>query len=253
MTSPPTSEEALSDLLDSALDDFGSLESNSSLREDGNVIVQGLGTGLPSPPGKKKGKQKAGVSENMSQATAPTAPSAETHVAETLERLAQQTKETLKGMESAMPKDNDDDLGGEKMVENLLKKFEELGGSQDMQTVVDTMMHQLLSKEILYEPMKEIGEKYPQWLEAKKSSLSKEDFTRYTHQHSLIKQLCCVYETEPENFEKIVDLMQKMQDCGQPPNDIVKELTPGFELENQGMPGIGELLGDNSTSNCSIM
>ena len=44
-----------------------------------------------------------------------------------------------------------------------------------MDSIVETMMKQLLSKEILYEPMKDIVEKYPKWLEDNKSKISKEN------------------------------------------------------------------------------
>lgn len=95
-------------------------------------------------------------------------------------------------------------------------------------------MQQLLSKEILYEPMKEIGERYPKWLEDHKSSLSEEDYKRYSHQYELIHELNGVYDSDPGNFTKIVELMQKMQECGHPPNDIVKELAPDFDLASLG-------------------
>lgn len=101
-----------------------------------------------------------------------------------------------------------------------------------MESIVETMMQQLLSKEILHEPMKEIGERYPKWLEDHKASLSKEEYERYSQQYNLIKDLNIVYEREPDNFNKIVELMQKMQECGQPPNDIVQELAPDFDLSN---------------------
>lgn len=99
---------------------------------------------------------------------------------------------------------------------------------------METMMQQLLSKEILYEPMKEIGGKYPNWLEEHKSALSDEEFKRYSHQYELIKDLNEVYENEPDNFNKIVDLMQRMQECGQPPNDIIRDLAPDFDISNLG-------------------
>ncbi|KAK6947580.1 Pex19 protein [Dillenia turbinata] len=105
---------------------------------------------------------------------------------------------------------------------------------QDMETIVETMMQQLLSKEILHDPMKEIGERYPKWLEEHKDSLSKEEFDRYSHQCELIKELNQVYENDPGNFTKIVEIMQKMQECGQPPNDIVQELAPDFDLSSLG-------------------
>lgn len=109
-----------------------------------------------------------------------------------------------------------------------------LSFTQDMESIVETMMQQLLSKDILHDPMKEIGERYPKWLEDHKASLNKEEYDRYFHQYELIKQLNEVYENDPGNFTKIVDLMQKMQECGQPPNDIVQELAPDFDLASLG-------------------
>lgn len=105
---------------------------------------------------------------------------------------------------------------------------------QDMESIVETMMQQLLSKEILQEPMKEIGERYPKWLEDHKASLSAEEYERYSRQYKLIKDLNEVYENDPSNFNRVVELMQKMQECGQPPNDIVQELAPDFDLANLG-------------------
>ena len=103
-----------------------------------------------------------------------------------------------------------------------------------MESIVETMMQQLLSKEVLHEPMKEIGERYPKWLEDNKGKLSSEDCERFSRQYQLIKDLNQVYETEPGNFNKIVELMQKMQECGQPPSDIQKELAPDFDLSSLG-------------------
>lgn len=105
---------------------------------------------------------------------------------------------------------------------------------QDMESMVETMMQQLLSKEILHEPMKEIGERYPIWLTQNKAKLTDEEYTRYSRQYELIRDLNQVYETEPDNFNKVVELMQKMQECGQPPNDIVQELAPDFDLSALG-------------------
>ncbi|CAA2974158.1 peroxisome biogenesis 19-2-like [Olea europaea subsp. europaea] len=119
-----------------------------------------------------------------------------------------------------------------------------------MESVVDTMMQQLLSKEILHEPMREIGERYPKWLKDNKPSLSVEEYERYFHQYELIRDLNQVYDSEPDNFNKIVELMQKMQECGQPPNDIVQELAPDFDLSNLGQLS-PEML--DSQQNCGII
>ncbi|XP_010258938.1 PREDICTED: peroxisome biogenesis protein 19-1-like isoform X2 [Nelumbo nucifera] len=233
-------------LLDSALDDFQNLNLSSSAqsvdggekKEDKPPLpsgVQGLGIGLPDLRSKKKGKQKV---------------SKESHASEALEKLREQTREVVRELESTTAKAGGDDLGKEKMIEDFVKQFEDLAGSQDMESIVETMMQQLLSKEILHEPMKEIGERYPKWLEDHKPGLSKEEYDRYSHQYELIKELNAVYENDPSNFPKIVELMQKMQECGQPPNDIVQELAPDLNLSNLAQLS-PEML--ESQSNCCIM
>ncbi|KAI5417519.1 peroxisome biogenesis protein 19-2 [Lathyrus oleraceus] len=241
----------LNQLLDSALDDFQTLNLNSYLprtteqtsdkKESPSLPsgVQGLGLGLPDLRSKKKGKQKV---------------SKDAHVSEALNKLREQTKEAVKGLEFITPPGSVSggvDLGEEAMMEDWVKQFEDLAGSQDMESIVETMMQQLLSKEILAEPMKEIGERYPKWLEDHKASLSEEEYDRYSRQCGLIRNLTEVYEKDSGNFTKIFELMQKMQDCGQPPIDIVQELSPNIDLASLGQLS-PEML-DGSQPNCSIM
>ncbi|KAL5722277.1 hypothetical protein ACHQM5_005815 [Ranunculus cassubicifolius] len=195
--------------------------------------------GLPDLRSKKKGKQKVPK---------------EDHVAEALEKLREQTRETVRGLESTAAKakvgGGGDEFGKDGMMDDWVKQFEEMAGSQDMESIVETMMQQLLSKEILHEPMKEIGQRYPKWLEEHKSVLNKEEYDRYSRQYELIKDLNGVYENEPGNYTRIVELMQKMQECGQPPNDIVQELAPDLDLSalSQLSPDMLE-----NQSNCCIM
>ncbi|KAJ0736420.1 putative pex19 protein [Helianthus annuus] len=177
------------------------------MKAEGSCLPKGLGLGLPVLRSKKEGKQK------------------ESHVSETLNKLREQTRETVKGLESIAGGGDDD-----AMLEDWVKQFEELTSSQELESMMETMMQQLLSKQVLHEPMKEIEEKYPKWLQDNESKLNKTEYDRYFRQHQLIKELNMVYETEPGNFGKIAELMQKMQECGQPPNDIVKELAPDFDI-----------------------
>ena len=80
--------------------------------------VQGLGMGLPDLRSKNKGKQK--VSPKVSQAS------------ETLDKLREQTRETVKGLESiaGLKSGPIDGLGDDKMMEDLVKQFEELAKGQ---------------------------------------------------------------------------------------------------------------------------
>ncbi|KAL3680741.1 hypothetical protein R1sor_023697 [Riccia sorocarpa] len=274
----------LDDLLDSALDDFKKVEisgppSKASGKEtlskeksaqrdsdgsgpsvsdgsSGANLGQGLGLGLPAlvPAKKKSGGNKSSTSSGASGTDSGSSrdrSGAQRPLSATLDMLQQQTRETMGNIDIA----DKEDIMGEELVESLMKQFEDLGGSQDMQSIMDTMMRQLLSKEVLHEPMKEIGERYPQWLAANKTKLSQEDYKRYTMQHQFIVQLCEVYETTPDDFPKVMELMQNMQNCGQPPSDIVKELAPGLDLDQDGLPMLPDFggVGAGGQPNCSIM
>lgn len=44
---------------------------------------------------------------------------------------------------------------------------EQFGGEEGaFGSLADTLMRQLLAKDVLYQPMKDIGERYPEWLSA---------------------------------------------------------------------------------------
>lgn len=129
------------------------------------------------------------------------------------------------------------------LMDQLAEQF--AGGLEDdgeLQSMVDGVMRQLLSKEVLYEPLREISSKYPEWLEKNGSKISKEDHARYSLQLECIQRLCAVYESSNalSGFDDVLHLMQEIQSCGQPPEDIIKELAPDLQLGPDGAPVAGE-------------
>ncbi|KAJ1907212.1 Peroxisome chaperone and import receptor, partial [Tieghemiomyces parasiticus] len=46
---------------------------------------------------------------------------------------------------------------------------------------------------------------------------------------------------------ELLDLMRNMQDCGQPPKELLKEIAPDMEHGSDGMPKLPGM------DNCSIM
>mmetsp|Transcript_11289 Transcript_11289/g.15366 ORF Transcript_11289/g.15366 Transcript_11289/m.15366 type:complete len:195 (-) Transcript_11289:199-783(-) len=112
------------------------------------------------------------------------------------------------------------------------------GDSPDMHSLVDSMMEHLLSKEVLYPPLKEIAEKYPAWLEQNRPPLlSSEDHQKYQKQFSLIQQLLTEYEvSNPIDYSVVMELLQHMQESGQPPAELIKDMAPGMESGPDGMP-----------------
>ncbi|KAL0592136.1 hypothetical protein ABG067_000790 [Albugo candida] len=129
----------------------------------------------------------------------------ESKVAETLKNMAKAAEEAG-GLEST-----EMDHMGEEMMKEMLEGLGEMGvGDKDnFQSLVDNMMQQLLNKDVMYDPIKQICDKYPEWLAEKKSTISKEDYERYGKQYQHFQQIVAVYAEEPENYTKLSELMQE--------------------------------------------
>lgn len=128
-----------------------------------------------------------------------------------------------------------DEMGGE-IMESMMKEFENMGNKEDSEEIVEGMMKQLISKEIMYEPIKQVTDKFPHWLAEKKKSLSDKEYNRYGNQYQYFQRIVDVYENDPENFPRLMELLQDVQEYGQPPADIIKELAPDLDLDEDGMP-----------------
>ncbi|KAK6138636.1 hypothetical protein DH2020_027622 [Rehmannia glutinosa] len=194
--------EDLDELLDSALDDFQNLNLTSS-------APRGVDNNKPDHnPGESKQEISSTLSSGSVQGLGMGLPDLRTKK-KALDKLREQTRETVKGLESVSGPRPPDNSGSDAMMDEWVKQFEELTASQDMESIVETMMQQLLSKEILHEPMKEIGDRYPVWLEENKTKLGDGEYARYSHQYELIRELNQVYETEPENFKRLLSSCRK--------------------------------------------
>ena len=146
-------------------------------------------------------------------------------------------------------------------IPDLDNLFAGLGGGEGGGTddFMDGMMEQLLSKELMYEPMKQVTEKFPAWLETKKDKLSPEEWDQRNRQYSCFQKLIEAYEGDKSGHQtsKLLDLMQEVQEYGQPPPEIINEIAPGLELDGEGLPkmnGMPPFLGGNpGEEECRIM
>ncbi|KAI0711758.1 Pex19 protein family-domain-containing protein [Earliella scabrosa] len=113
---------------------------------------------------------------------------------------------------------------------------------EELKGILETMMSQLMSKDVLYEPLKELHDKFPSYLEDNASTLSADDKTRYQSQYKVVKQIVATFEDpsytddDPQKGLKVVELMQEMQEYGSPPAEIMGPLPPGFNLGPDGLP-----------------
>jgi len=133
-----------------------------------------------------------------------------------------------------------------KMMEDLEKDFKE---KPEMADMMEKIMGTFMSKDVMYDPMKEMKEKYPDWLEKHKVQLSGDEYRNYERQYQCIKAICQVYETEPDNVQKVVSLMQQMQETGQPPAELLKQLSDEMGASEGNLSN----LFNSNDGNCSLM
>jgi peroxin-19 len=128
----------------------------------------------------------------------------------------------------------------------------------DIMPFVTNMMQNLLSKYILYHALKDLTDKYPDWLNQNSDKLSDEDRIRFQKQLTLMCEVCAEFEaetpedsdtTKKERFQRILTTMQSMQECGSPPKDLVGEVPDmgSPELDFSKIPGFNP-----SGSQCTI-
>lgn len=150
---------------------------------------------------------------------------------------------------------------GEAGFEDMLKQLQgEMGGmptegmmpdGDSFMSMMQGMMQNLLTKDLLYPSLKEIKDKYPSWLEKNENKISKAELEKYKGQELVVAKLCLLFEQEKdtdsdavktERMDKVMELMQKMQEYGHPPADMMTEVV-----------GEGEQATPPPPPECSIM
>jgi peroxin-19 len=66
------------------------------------------------------------------------------------------------------------------MLEKLMQGFggDSDGGDYNADAMIDGMMEQLMSKDLMYEPIKQFATSFPPWLEERRDTMSKEDYAK---------------------------------------------------------------------------
>lgn len=111
---------------------------------------------------------------------------------------------------------------------------------------MEGMMQSLLSAEILLPSIKELLEKYPKYLEENGDKISAEDKERYEKQLELYKIIEGHLESENPNdsakekrdkFKVVLEDMRKLQEYGQPPEEILAETTGDLPMLDPAAAG----------------
>ncbi|KAG0329298.1 Peroxisome chaperone and import receptor [Podila horticola] len=206
------------------------MSSNNELQKTFEEMFKGMDLDL---------EKKGSSASTAAQTKVPEpAGSFQDRIAKTMGKL----KDSSEQVEVQVAQDSEEALMAE-----MMKQMEGMAEGGDFQNVLEGMMEQLMSKDILYEPMLDLQQKYPQWLQDNKDKISESEYARYEKQYGYVKEIVAFFD-KPEFDDKndtqaksVIELMQNMQDCGQPPADILDELAPGLEMGADGVPKMPDM------------
>ncbi|XP_071480110.1 peroxisomal biogenesis factor 19-like [Diadema antillarum] len=232
------SEAEFGNVLSGLLSDLN-LGEDAGMPADLQKMFQNLAEMGPIPPTPSSGVSADGSTDNPDELTST--------LADTMTRLAQNARDLQEGQ-----------IPDEELLRSLGgMNLEE--GDAELLPMVQTMMHSLLSKDVLYPSLKEVVDKYQGWLDENKTTISSSDHQRYSEQHRIMMALCTEYEGEQDSdsvtvrqqrMTKIMDLIQKMESLGQPPAEIVGDMNTGLTFDENGLPRIPGL---PSGEQCAVM
>lgn len=143
--------------------------------------------------------------------------SAKPAFASTIEKTMERMQASGDSASAAAASSSQDDMLAQMLKDMEAGNFPGMDGDGgDFNSMLMGMMEQLVNKDILYEPMKELHDNFPEWLEKNKDSTSKQDLERYKTQQAVVKDIVDRFERKnfsddnKEDREYIVDKMQQV-------------------------------------------
>jgi len=252
-------EGDIDDLLDSALEDFDNLpKPKAKVKEtqaastvpcptEEDFLAIFAAAGLGQAGGEISDLPPGGMKEELEKLARLAVDTDGGNDAISLEdRLSQTIKQMSKNSEGLSGQPSEEEL--QAMFSNFgMQDGTQSGGLDNLIPMMEGMMQSLLSKELLYPAMKDIADKFPDWLADNRSKISEEEYNKHNKQYDLTKKICFKFEEEEDGveedegvkkarFDQIMSLMQEMQSLGHPPKELTGESSPAFQFDAEGNP-----------------
>jgi peroxin-19 len=214
-TPPPTKSTVEDDdfakqLQAGMADLLGELEASPDLQTQFKEMVKGIGD----MDGLVSGAEASG---DQPSAEKPSTKATEESFQETIRRTMERMQESGDQASAAAASVESDDIFAQMLKEMEKGGFDGEASDEDFSKMLMGMMEQLTNKDILYEPMKELYEKFPGWLEKNKDKVDKADLVRYEEHHTLVTEIIGRFErkgysdSNASDREYIVERMQKVR------------------------------------------
>jgi peroxin-19 len=180
---------------------FEEIMKEMSLETGENPLAADPSSSTSKEPGKAKDADPAKADKNFQET-----------IKKTMERM--QSSGDAAG--AAAASSSQDDMLAQMMASMEGGGFGGEGNDEDFSKILMGMMEQLTNREILYEPMKELNDKFPKWMENNSAKTEAEDLKRYKEQQVLVKEITERFERKgysddnAGDREYIVERMQKV-------------------------------------------
>ncbi|WFC98017.1 Peroxisome chaperone and import receptor [Malassezia yamatoensis] len=205
-------------------------------------------------------KQEPTTKAEPSTATPSSNDSFQNVVQATMDKLKQSNKDaSASNSASADPSNLFANLGLDENTD-LAQMLEALGGAgegngdmSELSKMLGSMMDDLMGKNVLYEPLKDMHSRFPAYFESKEGkALNEEDRKRYRKQEAIMSDIIAVFEeksyndTDPACKKRISDLVAQMQELGSPPQALLGDMP-------QELSGLNGMLSGDADENCTVM
>ena len=190
---------------------MGSVDESPEMKQEIEAMLQELGTAPDTALSGDKSHppSAAAAARSPEQPSAIEEPFQET-IRKTMERIQASGEKATTAAKSE---------GSDEMLAGMLKEMqnsgsESTGDDEGFNKMLMGMMEQLTNKDILYDPMKELHDKFPTWMAKNRAETGQEDLKRYEEQQKLVKEIVCRFEQPDYSDSKTADreyIVERMQ------------------------------------------
>lgn len=212
---PEPSDKAAADFSQQLQDQMaalmGNVDESPEMRKEIEAMMRELGAAAdPGQPSEAQGQSKDRVDRKVPLSNGEE-PFQET-IRKTMERMQASGEQAT----AAAKSEDSDDILARMLKEMQSGGVEGAGEEEGFNKMLMGMMEQLTNKEILYDPMKELHEKFPAWMAKNRSNTKIDDLQRYDEQQRLVAEIVRRFErkgysdSHAADREFIVDRMQQV-------------------------------------------
>ena len=169
--------------------------------------------------------QELGAATDLEGAAFPQSQASAADASSTTQKPFQETiRKTMERMEAsqqpapapATALEDSDDILAQMLKEMQSGSTDGAENEEDFSKMLMGMMEQLTNKDILFEPMQELHDKFPMWMQKNESSVKADDLKRYQAQQRLVGEIVGKFnekgysDSNPVDREFIVERMQQV-------------------------------------------